>query len=138
MLFKIINKREILKEVNKSVSLAREEILATMLLKEELKNPLPVFYFNLLRNKVNEGISLKRLGFGTKEEYNKVSNKILGDRKSYIFRFTTKELDYQRLIIIDRKKMFFGIDGLYFVSMYKPLIRVFADYFDRNFKKGKI
>lgn len=138
MLFKLINKKEILKEVKKNVSLAREEILATMLLKEELENPLPVSYFNLLRNKVNEGISLKRLGFGTKEEYNKVSSKILSDKKNYIFRFTTKELDYQRLIIIDRKKMFFSIDNLYFMSIHKPLIKVFADYFGRNFEKGKL
>lgn len=138
MLFEQIEKKDILVIVKKNVSKAKKEIFATMLLREELKNPLPVSYCNLLRKKVNEGIFLKRLGFGTKEAYNKVSNKIFFDKKNYIFRFITKELDYQRFIIIDRKKIFFGIDGLYFTSTYRPLIKVFINYFNRNFKKGKI
>ena len=138
MIFNTVNKKEIIKEVKVNISLAKKEILATMLLEEEINNPLPKSYFNLLRNKVDEGVILKRLGFGKKEEYNKIRNKTLIDKKNYIFRFTTRGQDYQRLIIIDRKKIFFGRDGVFFKSKYQPLIKVFLKYFLDRFKKGKI
>lgn len=138
MIFKIINKKEILREVKKSISLAKEEVLATMLLKDELRDPLPAFYFHLLRKKVYGGIFLKRLGFGTKEEYNKIKERNKLENNNYEFRYIIQESEYQRLIIIDRKMIFFGIEGLYFTSKHKSLIKIFLDYFDRNFKKGKI
>lgn len=138
MLFEQIDKKDILREVKENLGKAKKEILTTMLLQEELGNPLPLSYFSLLKKKVGEGIFLRRLGFGTKEDYNKVSNKSLIYKKNYIFRFIGSELDYQRLIIIDRKKIFFGIDSLYFTSMHKPSIKVFIDYFFDYFKKGRM
>lgn len=138
MMFKIINKKEILRKVKRSVSLARKEILATMLLEEELNNPLPASYFSFLRKKVSKGIILKRLGFGSKEDYNKIKAKHNFNSDNCKFRYLTQESKYQRLIVIDKEKLFFGIDGLYFTSRHKPLIKVFVDYFYRNFKKGKI
>lgn len=137
MLFQIIQKKEILQQVKKAISLARREILATMLLKEEIVNPLPVSYFNLLNKKMGKGIMLKRLGFGRKEDYNNIKSRY-NFRNNSKFRYNIQESKYQRLIIIDKEKLFFGIDGLYFTSRHKPLIEVFVDYFYRNFKKGKI
>lgn len=138
MIFKTINKKEIFRGVIKSISLAKKEILATMLLKDELKNPLPASYFSLLRKRVNEGIILKRLGFGKKEDYNKIRAKHKFNSNNYKFRYLTGESQYQRLLIIDKEKLFFGVDGLFFTSQYKPLIKVFVDYFYSNFKKSKI
>lgn len=138
MLFKQIDKKDILRIVKENVGKAKKEILATMSLREELNNPLPVSYFDLLKKKVNEGIFLKRLGFGTKEEYNKVKKRIRFHKENYIFRFFPKTLDYQRLIVIDGKKLFFGKNDIYFKSIYKPLIKIFSDYFFDYFKKGKI
>lgn len=137
MIFKIISKKEILREVRRSVSLAKKEILATMLLREELRNPLPISYFNLLKKKVNEGVFLKRLGFGKKEDYNKIKEKNKLESNNYEFRYIIQESEYQRLIIIDKEMIFFGIDGLYFTSIHNPLIKVFSNYFDHNFEKGK-
>lgn len=138
MIFELINNKKILKEVSKSASLARKEILATMLLKDELNNPLPASYFSLLRKKVNERIILKRLGFGRKEDYNKIRAKHKFSNNNYKFRYLTEESKYQRLIIIDKEKLFFGVSGLFFTSQYRPLIKVFVDYFYLNFKKGKV
>lgn len=138
MLLKQIDKKNILQAVERDLHYAKKEILATMLLAEELNNPLPSSYFDLLKKKVNEGVFLRRLGFGRKEDYNKIKGRNRLENNNYEFRYIIQELEYQRLIVIDRKKLFFGIGGLYFTSMYEPLIKVFADYFDRNFKKGKI
>lgn len=137
MLFQIIQKKEILQQVKKAIFLARREILATMFLKEELRNPLPISYFNLLRKKINEGILLKRLGFGTKEDYNRIKDRNKIESNNYEFRCIIQESKYQRLIVIDRKKLFFGVDGLYFASTHMPFIEVFVNYFNYNFKKGK-
>lgn len=138
MLLEQVDKKNILKIVKKDINRTRKEIFATMLLREELKNPLPVSYFNLLKKKVNEGVFLKRLGFGTKEDYNKIKERHKFNSNNYKFRYITCEFKYQRLIIIDRKKLFFGIEELYFISKHRPLIKVFLNYFLDNFKKGGI
>ena len=138
MFFQIIQKEDIIGQVKKNISLARREILTTMLLKDEIVNPLPASYFNLLYSKIKKGAILKRLGFGRKEDYNKIREKHKFNSVNYKFRYITNELKYQRLILVDRKKLFFGINDLYFVSKHKPLIKIFVDYFDRSFRKGKI
>lgn len=138
MLFEQIDKKDILMIVRRNVSKAKKEIIVTMLLKEELKNPLHFSYFNLLKKKVNKGVFLRRLGFGRKEDYNKIKDRNKIESNNYEFKYVVRESKYQRLIIIDGKKFFFGIDGLYFTSTYKPFIEVFMKYFSYNFKKGKI
>lgn len=138
MLFEQVDKNNILKIVRKNVNKAKKEILVTMLIAEELDNPLPLSYFTLLKKKVNEGVFLRRLGFGRKEDYNKIKEKNKLESNNYEFRYIVKEFEYQRLIIIDGKKLFFGTDGLYFTSTYKPFVKVFLKYFNYNFKKGKI
>jgi hypothetical protein len=138
MLLTVINKKDILKEVKRSISQVKKEIIATMLLSEEIKKPLPISYFNLINKKVKEGIVFKRLGFGKKEDYNMIKQKLVIKESNYIFKYNFKESRYQRLIIIDRKTLFFGAERLFFKSIHKPLIDVFLRYFYINFKKGKI
>ncbi|MCL5113910.1 MAG: hypothetical protein M1372_01945 [Patescibacteria group bacterium] len=138
MLLEQVDKNNILKIVRKNVNKAKKEILVTMLIAEELDNPLPLSYFTLLKKKVNEGVFLRRLGFGRKEDYNKIKEKNKLESNNCEFRYIVKEFEYQRLIIIDRKKLFFGIDGLYFASTCEPFVEVFLKYFNYNFKKGKI
>lgn len=138
MLFKQIDKKDILRIIKENISKAKKEIFATMLLKEELKTPLPASYFNLLRKKINDRVFFKRLGFGRKEDYNKIKERNKLKNNNYEFRYIIQEHKYQRLIIIDEEKLFFGIDGLYFTSKHKPFVKVFIKYFSYNFKKGKL
>ena len=138
MLLTVIDKRHILIEVKKSISQAKKEIIATMLLSEEIKKPLPKSYFNLINNKVKQDIVFKRLGFGKEEDYNKIRQKLFIRESNYIFKYNSKESRYQRLIIIDRQTLFFGADKLFFKCIHKPLIDIFLRYFYINFKKGKI
>ena len=82
-----INKKNIVRCVGKEVKKAKKEIFATMLLSEEIKNPLPNSYHALLQKKVQQGVLVKRLGFGTKEEYNQISFMYKFNSKNYIFKY---------------------------------------------------
>lgn len=137
MLFKLVDKKDILRKVRESIKQARREIIATMLLREEMTNPLPTSYFNLLKKKVEDGVTFKRLGFGRKEDYNKIRQRVHINRNNYTFRYISQVSKYQRLIIIDRKELYFGANGLFFQSIYSPLIKVFLNYFLKYFKKRK-
>lgn len=131
-----VNKKEILKEVEDHLSRTESEILATMLLREEIKKPISNSYKKLLNRKTEEGIKLIRLGFGSKEEYNMLSSK-LAYKKNYSFFLIEKVESYQRMIILDSKIVFFKAGKNFFKSNYKPVVKVFKDYFDLLKKKGK-
>lgn len=137
-MIQLVDKKNIVQLVTKEVGKAKKEILATMLLSEEIVLPLPSSYHALLRRKVKNGISLKRLGFGTKGDYNAIREKYVIDSKRYTFRYTKSVKDYQRLIIVDGSSLFFGVNGLFFQSTYRPLVTVFSQYFLQFFKEGKL
>ncbi|MCG2689980.1 histidine phosphatase family protein [Candidatus Parcubacteria bacterium] len=65
----------VLQEVMRVVGSAKEEILATMDLGEELEKPLSAEYFSLLSKKIQEGVIVKRLAFGTKAEFEAFNKK---------------------------------------------------------------
>lgn len=131
-----INKKEILREVEDHVSRTENEILATMLLREEIKKTIPNSYKNLLNKKTEEGVKLIRLGFGSKEEYNMLSRKLVY-KKNYSFFLIEKVESYQRMIVLDSKIVFFKAGKNFFKSNYKPVVKVFKDYFNLLKKKGK-
>lgn len=124
----LVPKQKIVSEVISSVKSARKEILATMLLSEELENPLPQAYHKLLLHKTEHGIKLERLGFGTKEEYNQI-NSLYKYSKNYDIALNNNVKLYQRMIIIDEKILFFGVEGIFFRSEHESLTKVFANYF---------
>lgn len=137
-MLKSIDKKEIVKLVTKHIKDAHLEIMATMLLREEILNPLPSYYHALLKKKIEQGVQLKRLGFGIKKDYVTIKRRIGLVNKNYIFRYSKDSSLYQRMMIIDRSKLFFGVENSFYFSIYKPLIMVFLQYFDSLFKKGKI
>lgn len=137
MILTAIDRRDIVKLVKGNISKAEEEIISTMLLSEEIEDPLPESYFDLLKKKTIEGVKLKRLGFGKKEDYN-IINRRLGKLKNYEFKFLEDIEKYQRLMIIDKRIIFFGVERNFFVSEYKPVIKAFIEYFISCFKEGKL
>ncbi|MEK7186180.1 MAG: hypothetical protein AAB675_02350 [Patescibacteria group bacterium] len=136
-MIKSIDRKKIVECVRKEVKKANKEIIVTMLLSEEIENPLPRSYHTLLQKKVQQGILVKRLGFGTKEEYNQINFMYKFNSKNYIFRYEADINYYQRLIIIDGKLLFFGVDDMFFQSSYKQLIEAFLSYFSSVSKKGR-
>ena len=136
-MIRIIEGKKVLSLVQKAVSNAKREVLATMFLSEEIISPLPKSYHNLLRKKLKEGVRIKRLGFGSKVDYNLINKTYFVNSRNYFFRYTKKVEDYQRLIIIDRKKIFFNVDGIFFESDNHQIVNIFSSYFLNLFKKGK-
>lgn len=137
-MIKTVDKKDILRLVTKEVKRSRKEILAAMLLREERQNPLPGSYHALLKNKLKDGVKIKRLGFGSRVDYTVVNNKLAMKVNHYQFKYLSRNSAYQRLLIIDRKILFFGVDGMFFQSSYKPLVEVFYKYFNLHFKKGRV
>lgn len=137
-MIKIVDNKNIVEKVKKELEKAKREILATMLLQEEFISPLPASYHNLLRRKVKQGAILKRLGFGTRVEYAKIKERYKIDSKNYFFRYRTDLSKYQRLLIIDREKLFFKAAETFFETQNKELINSFVKYFIKEFKEGKL
>ncbi len=138
MLIKLIDNKNILILVKKCVFCAKHEIISTMLLREEVKSPLPTSYFNLLRKKVMDKVILYRLGFGNRKDYVTINRRIGFSNQNYVFRYMGNSSSYQRMIIIDKKILFFGVEDLFFQSTHKPIIKAFSDYFFTYFRKGKL
>lgn len=132
-----LEKQDIIGIVEKEVAQAKKEIIATMLLHEERNKPLPHSYFQLLQKKVEEGIILRRLGFGAKEDYNAIKKRTDIDSSRYKFKYIKGVSGYQRLICIDDKVVFFAVNNNFFISRFKPFIKAFKAYFDNEFKKGE-
>ena len=124
---------EIMRLVSESVGSAQKYIIATMLLAEEIDSPLPTSYHNLLSEKIKQGVALLRLGFGSEEEFGKVQEMYQFNTGGYDFKLCVDCKKYQRMIIIDGKMLFFGIDGNFYQSSYQPLVNAFKEYFSSLF-----
>lgn len=138
MIFKIVDKKDILSLVTKEAKKAKKEIFVTMLLSEERKFPLPLSYHKLLAKKVTKGVRLKRIGFGTKKDYAIIRRKYLIQSKLYEFRYLSNIKKYQRMIIVDSKHLFFSVAETFLYSRYDPIINVFRKYFVNQFKRASL
>lgn len=133
-----IPKKNILKEVMRAVRSALKEILATMDLMEEIKNPLPKSYFLLLQKKIDDGITIKRLAFGTKAEFMAIKKRHAIKDPRYQMRLAKTRM-YKRMILIDRQSLFFAMGDAekrkFFFASDPPLIKKFSRYFMKGFLK---
>lgn len=138
---KKIKTSNILQKVIDIVRLAKQEILATMDLNEELEKPLSAEYFFLLNRKMQEGVAVKRLAFGTKTELETFNGKY--DIKSENYECVlARSNNYKRMLLVDRKYLFFATDiegrRSFFFATEKECIKKFFDYFFCEFQKGKL
>lgn len=112
---------------------AKTEILATMNFKEELIHPLPEEYFLLLKQKIDNGVKLTRVGFGTNSEYIKFSTKRPITSKNYSL-ILAKDNNYQRMLMVDCNKMIlarnFKNQKKFFFSNNPKIIKKYLDYFN--------
>ena len=137
---KKVKKTNILQEVMCIVISAKQEILATMDLSEELEKPLPAEYFSLIDEKMKEGVVVKRLAFGTNADFETFNNKNDIRSENYKCVLTTSK-DYRRMLLIDQKYLFFaketGNGRSFFSTTEKKSIKEFLDYFSREFQKER-
>lgn len=103
-----VSSAHILEMVMDAVRSAQRLICATMNVEEELKHPLPEEYFFLLNQKLDEGVKIHRVGFGSPETIKIFLDRNLMDHPNYRFTANTTSV-YQRMILLDDKILFFAI-----------------------------
>ncbi|MBI2484726.1 hypothetical protein HYW18_01070 [Candidatus Uhrbacteria bacterium] len=114
---------------------AREEILVTMDLAEELTKPLPTDYFHLLGSRMKEGVRLVRAGFGTEEDAHAFEERVPVTFATYKFFRVANGTVYQRMMLADRQNLLYAVDTRhgrrFFSSSRKGDARTFLQYFER-------
>ncbi|HUW22331.1 MAG TPA: hypothetical protein VMW41_06745 [Candidatus Bathyarchaeia archaeon] len=109
-----------------------------MMMKEELK-AISDEYLGLIRRKIQEGVLIERIGFGSQKDYEKALVQLgLRPFKNFYFKYCPDLRKAQRLLVSDKKEMIFAVymdqeKKLVFYTKYKPLIRVFLAYFKEIF-----
>jgi sugar-specific transcriptional regulator TrmB len=99
----IQTKEKVLEKAKSIVSLAKTEIIATMDLNDEFIPDNE--YFRLVERKVKEGVSLKRIAFGTSEQFDKFLIKDFKHKNYEVVLATTK--NHERMLMIDRTQQLF-------------------------------
>jgi hypothetical protein len=133
-----VDKKNILRKVMSIVSQAHNEVLATMDIDEEIRNPLQEEYFFLLKKMVGKGVIMKRLAFGGKINFKKFNNEHNIKNKNYHC-VLARTQNYKRMILVDRKNLFFATgteeERRFFFTKDAKYIKEFARYFSTEFKK---
>ena len=131
-----INAPDILQKVLSVISQASMDILATMKLSEEIANPISKEYYKLLEKKMNEGVFLSRVVFGLENDLREFEKRCPHKVNRYKC-IHAKTQNYQRMILIDRKWLFFAIDDImgerkFFFSENHICIKAFERYFNEE------
>lgn len=116
---KLIKKKYVLPTAMKLVRSAKKQILVTMNVDEEVVMPLPTAYNNLIELQVANGIKVMRYGYGTKRSYGLIEKR---SNKRIIFNYVGELNNYQRLLLVDKSKGIFSVNGAVFYTEFKPLI----------------
>lgn len=125
-----IDSSEILREVSAAVSSARESVLATMQASEELANPLPRDYFVLLMKKMDAGVKVTRLGFGSREQF-ELLKAVSVEHRNYRFLRTNSD-EYRRMICVDNTRLFFNMGGRFYLTTDHLLLSEYLTYFENQ------
>lgn len=128
---------KIIQNAESIVNQAKYEILATMDLAEEIRNPLPRGYFFLLQKKMKEGVRVKRLAFGNAEDFRIFQRRNRIRNRNYLCRLTSDQ-DYRRMLLVDRRELMFAVEQRkirHFFRTTRPKeVRRYLKYFSRKFK----
>ena len=134
---KEIEQSNILQKAISIVKSAKQELLVTMDLAEEIESPLPLEYFFLLDKKMKQGIRITRLAFGTATDFKRFNkrHKIRNNNYKCIL---VKSKNYKRMLLIDGKKLLFIVDNKnkrrFFYTTDLQYIKKFSQYFYKEFK----
>ncbi|MDO9231019.1 MAG: hypothetical protein Q7U36_00875 [bacterium] len=120
---------------------ARIDILATMKLSEEILNPISKEYYSLLEEKMNEGVLLFRIAFGSENDLHELEKRCPHKTDQYKC-MHVKNKNYQRMLLVDRKWLFFATDvgneRKFFFTEDNFCIEVFERYFIEEIVTEKI
>lgn len=142
-LIKLVLENNVLALGMKLVKRAKKSLDLTMMLDDELTTTSKE-YTNLLKKKINQGLEIRRIGFGDEKGYQKALKQLgfetLPD--NFFFVLCSDTSLYQRLLISDKKKMLFAVytdknKKMVFYTKCKQIIDGFINYFNLIFCKTK-
>lgn len=134
----LVKEKEIVNKANTLINSARTEVIATMLLEEEIAKPLPRIYCLLIEQKLRKGVIVKRLGFGKKRDFHRIVKKSPKKYDNFTFKHISETKSYQRMLIIDKKRALLGLSGNFYYTGFQPLVVALVKYFEIHYNKGKI
>jgi sugar-specific transcriptional regulator TrmB len=132
----IIDQENIVQKAIEVVKKSRNNIRATMLLSEELAQPIRQEYFSCLQDKINQGVILRRICFGSENEFQEfITTNPSNSTNSHHILSTTQ--DYFRMLMVDDSQLLFSLKTpkarLFFFTEDQNLVREYRDYFDEKF-----
>lgn len=127
-----VEKKRAIFQAMRLVRSAKREIVTTMNVDEELKNPLPERYHRLLVRQTEEGITIIRYGFGARRVFYAI-------RKKYTqltFLYVGSLRYYQRMLTVDRERGMFLIGDTIYYSNFAPLIQSLVNYVEMVYNRN--
>ncbi len=123
------------------VKKAKSNLRLTMIIADELSTTSPE-YLKLLKRKIAQGLDIKRIGFGPKNQCLKAYKQLTVARNNFAFKCNPDMKLVQRLLIVDEKEMLFAVyqsksEKSVFYTQSKPIIKGFANFFDDVFKRSE-
>ncbi len=120
-----VSKSEVVQRAVELVKSARKTLLVTMILNRE-KGRVPLDYEKALDKALKRGIKVTRICFGSQRD-------MLRYGLSFDKRIKTGLVEqvslYQRMIVVDKDKMMFGLsNGSFYTSNNRLVIEAFTDY----------
>lgn len=112
------------------VASANQEVLATMDVVGEVESPLKDEYYQALGERMDAGVRVRRLGFGTAESVAKFFQQRPIQHPNYNFSFVSDIALYQRMILVDRNRLFCNIGGTFRTTDDPQIIDQFVSYFN--------
>lgn len=134
----IIPKEEIVANVMGAVGGAEKEVRMSMLLREEVESPLPEKYHALLKSKLEAGVMIHRLGFGTTEDFEAIVQRLGFNFSIFSFSHIPDVALYQRFILVDNKRLFFFSDGNFCSTESESLIAAIQAYFAEMTERSEL
>lgn len=132
-----ISEKNIIKKAMSLVSSARKHILVTMDLSQELNQPLQPDYFRLLEQKLNQKVAVKRVAFGTQDEFDKFLGRHPVSAPDYHC-VLAKTPDYFRMLMVDDSQLLFSLrtpqGRKYFFTQNQNDIEDYLDYFKQQYQ----
>lgn len=91
---------------------------------------LPKWYPKLLHRKAEEGVKIRRIGFGDAEFFARSPNVHI-DHPDYSFRFSSGK--YERMLLVDQSKLLFKTrEGAIWYTEDRDMILKHLQYFNGN------
>lgn len=119
---------------------AKSRLRATELLRSPLR-PLPADYLQVLEEKLQEGLDMQRIVFGSEKECQDFQRSVPLQHPHYYLRRSDPPL-YQRCLIVDDQRMLFAIEKeglrLFFYTDEISVVKSFVDYFEKIFQAADV